>query len=179
MRVIGRYFTIGATLGSVSGLVMLVLIWAWMTLHLGLFGFLVGWIPAGLAAAAAWLTMVLFWGPILIVGAMISAALLLLRAHPGREWTVREPPAASDSDERSTDAAPERETDQAEPPDAEYAPPATSPSPPPIRPGDQAATIVPPATAAPLATPAPSPRPSEDLNSDAAAAGDTSHRPQR
>jgi len=178
MRVIGRYFAIGATLGSVSGLVLLVLVWAWMTLHLGVFGFLVGWIPAGLAAVAVWLSMVLLWGPILLVGAMISAALLVLRAHPGREWPAREPPAASDSDERSTDAAPPRETGRAEPPEAEYAPPAPSPSPP-IPAGDQAATSVPPAAPPPLTTPAPSLRPSEDLNSDAAAAGDTSHRPQR
>ena len=41
MRVIGRYFAMGATLGSVSGLVALVLIWTWMTVHLGVFGFLI------------------------------------------------------------------------------------------------------------------------------------------
>ncbi len=180
MRVIGRYFAIGATLGSVSGLVVLVLIWTWMTMHLGLFGFLIGWIPAGLAAAALWLTMVLFWGPILIVGAMISAALLVLRAHPGRDWSVREPPASSDSDERSTDTAPPRDAGPAEAPDVEQAPPAAAaPAPSPTSPADQSASSAPSASPAPLATPAPNPRPPEDLNSDAAAAGDTSRKPQR
>jgi len=178
MRVIGRYFTIGATLGSVSGLVLLVLIWTWMTVHLGLFGFLVGWIPAGLAAAALWLTMVLFWGPILIVGAMISAALLVLRVHPARDWPVREPPEARDSEERSTDEATPRETGPTEPRDAQAAQGAATPQPPPIAPADQAA-IVAPANPTPQATPAPNPRPSEDLGGDAAAAGDTSRKPQR
>jgi len=180
MRVIGRYFSIGATLGSVSGLVMLVLVWTWMTVHLGLLGFLVGWIPAGLAAAALWLAMVVFWGPILIVGAMISAALLVLRAHPGRDWSIHEPPAASEADDRSTGGASPREADPAIPREAQSEPPATAAPQPPLGPlENQAATAVPPASPAAPAAPAPNTRQPEDLGGDAAAAGDTSRKPRR
>src|SRR5580700_5331313 len=102
MRVVGRYFAIGASLGSVTGLVTLVLVWGWMTIHLGLFGFLVGWIPGGLAAGALWLIMVVLWAPILIVALMVAAGLLAWGLHPGherhwREW--RETPPQSESDE--------------------------------------------------------------------------------
>ena len=38
MRSIARYFAAGAKLGSVAGLIVLVLIWAWFTLHLGAWG---------------------------------------------------------------------------------------------------------------------------------------------
>ena len=174
MRLIGRYFAVGATLGSVSGLVVLVLIWTWMTIHLGLLGFLIGWIPAGLAAAGVWLAMVVFWGPILVVGAMVSAELLLIRSHPGRDWSFRESPAASGPDEApaTTDAdgasrQPEGET-----------PITPTPASPPISSTDQ------PIAAAPLPGLAPPPpparpfpshvTPSDDLGGDAAAAGDTS-----
>jgi hypothetical protein len=185
MRVIGRYFAMGATLGSVSGLVALVLIWTWMTIHLGVFGFLVGWIPAGLAAAALWLVMVLFWGPILIVGAMISLTLLLFRGHPGRDWSPREPPAASEPDEvpapPETDA-PRDAAAPAAPAPADEAPPMTpAPAPPP-------AMSPPPASPPPLSAPSPGPTPPppaprarapESLDADADAAGDTSRKPPR
>ena len=181
MRVIGRYFAMGATLGSVSALVALVLIWTWMTVHLGVIGFLFGWIPAGLAAAALWVVMVLFWGPILIVGAMASLILLLLRGHPARDWSPREPPASSEPDE--TPAPPETEAPRdaapSEPrPPTEESPAAPAP-PPPAPPADQPAVSTPPPSA-----PAPPPstartRPPEDLGGDAAATGDTSRKPPR
>lgn len=181
MRVIGRYFAIGATLGSVSGLIVLVLIWIWMTVHLGLLGFLVGWVPAGLAAAALWLTMVLFWAPILIVGAMISAMLLALRPHHGRDWPAHEPPPISEPDERPIDAAPSPEVGPTAPLGAEDQAPPAAAQPSLEPPAGQTATDAPPTSpAAPIAPAlAPNARPSEDLGGDAAAAGDTSRKPRR
>jgi outer membrane biosynthesis protein TonB len=190
MRIVGRYFATGATLGSIGGLVALVLIWSWMTLHLGLFGFLVGWIPAGLVAAAVWITMVVFWAPILVLSTVIGMIVLALGDHHDRERDWAAPPAARPPEEAPapTDQAP---TDEAPPHDAP--PPAeAAPEPPPpdvVPPAPPRADI--PAPAAPpvlSAQPPPAPpseapprkaRPTDDLGGDAAAAGDTSRsRPQ-
>jgi hypothetical protein len=195
MRVVGRYFAIGATLGSVSSLVALVLIWGWMTIHLGLLGFAFGWIPAGLAAGLLWLAMVVFWGPVLIVGAMVAAALVVLTSHErhGRGW--EEPPTVASPEERFA-PAPETEDPQTEGPGAEApAEPATPPArevetapPAPLPPiGQSSGPLSPsqepgassPASAAPAAPPAAQQRPPDDLGGDAAAAGDTSRRPRR
>jgi hypothetical protein len=198
MRVIGRYFAIGATLGSVSSLVALVLIWGWMTIHLGLLGFALGWIPAGLTAGLLWLAMVVFWGPVLVVGAMVAAALVVLTSHHphGRAW--REPPAVASPEERLAPAPepnePQTESPGAEAPaepitpparEAETAPPAPrtplppiGPSPAPLTPSQEPGAS-PPASAAPTAPPTTRQRPSDDLGGDAAAAGDTSRKPRR
>jgi hypothetical protein len=180
MRVVGRYFAIGATLGSVTSLVALVLIWTWMTIHFGLFGFLIGWIPAGLVAAALWLTMVVFWGPILMVGAMASLGLLLFAGHPRHHWSL--PP---DEGREPDMSAPPADTAQAPDTDlpaihqsAEEAPVAPAPTPPP--PGASSAEPPPASVSTPSARPAHrESRPSDDLGGDAAATGDTSRKPPR
>jgi hypothetical protein len=189
MRVVGRYFAVGASLGSVSGLVALVLIWSWMTIHLGLLGFLVGWIPAGLAAGAIWLTMVVFWGPVVVVAAMIAAALLVFGAHGhrGRDWDTRSPDSEPEvapsppETEAPRDAAPPRTDPEPEPaPLASPPAPAETPSVPPFESAPLPETPSPPAT--PVTKPAPPPRsrpPTDELGGDAAAAGDTSRRHPR
>ena len=178
MRIVGRYFAIGATLGSVSGLVALVLIWVWLTVHLGVFGLLLGWIPGAVVAVALWLTMVVFWGPILFVGAMTSLSLVLLRVHPGHGWSAPAPFVEHPSEDqihapRDTDAAPEAG------PDIQPQSPAETSS---LEPTPPAET--PPAGQGPEAAPSPAPTPKaapaargplEDLG-DAAAAGDTSRK---
>ncbi|HEX4181141.1 MAG TPA: hypothetical protein VHY32_10155 [Caulobacteraceae bacterium] len=185
----GRYFATGATLGSISGLVALVLIWSWMTIHLGLLGFLVGWIPAGLAAAAVWVTMVVFWVPVLVIGVLIAMIALALGGgrHHDRDWET--PPVASPPREAPAplpippeEAAPR---DDAPPPEQEQTappPPVTAPPPPPEAPPLSASPKTPPsapATPPPAPPRTPNSRQTEDLGSDAAAAGDTSHtRPQ-
>jgi len=183
MRVVGRYFAIGATLGSVSALVALVLIWTWMTVHLGVLGFLLGWIPAGLAAAALWLAMALFWGPILIVGALMPLVLLALHAHAVRHRSWETPPAVSEPETPpAADADAPREADRqaSHEPSADTTlsppPPGAPPlSPPPNSPENALAPATPGANAA--IPPPPQPRSSDDLGGDAAAAGDTSHKP--
>jgi hypothetical protein len=184
MRIVGRYFAVGATLGSVASLATLVLIWSWMAIHLGVLGFLLGWIPAGLAAAAVWLIMVVFWGPIVVVAAMVVAALLAWTISGGREHAWREPPAASEPDEAPTPPAPEEfhppgPRDQPEPPPVE-APPAAAP---PEQPDESPAPGAPPVSSAPPAPPprtlVPRGRQTDDLGGDAAAAGDTSRKPPR
>ena len=184
MRLVGRYFGIGATLGSVTGLLTLVLVWGWMTIRLGVLGFLLGWIPAGLAAAALWLAMVVFWGPILVVGTMIALVLALISQGRHRAWdrTWDAPPeasapgeaAASSQTDAQRDAAPAHDTATPPPAEAPIAPPAPLEIPAP-NPSSAAAS-------APFSAPAPAPprgRSPEDLGGDAAAAGDTSRkRPQ-
>ncbi len=173
MRIVGRYFAIGATLGSVSGLVALVLIWTWLTIHMGVLGLLLGWIPAGIAGAALWLAMVVLWGPVLIVGAMISLGLLLLRAHTWRDGSAPESPTDRPSDEvhgsRHPDTTDEPgpsfdQTPAAPPPALSASGPAEGPAP--------SSSPTAPAPPAPRAAP-------DDLGGDAAAAGDTSRRPPR
>jgi hypothetical protein len=183
MRLIGRYFAVGATLGSVMGFAALVLIWGWMTIHLGVLGFLLGWIPAGIAAATLWLAMVVFWGPILVVGTMIVMVLALFAhgSHDGWRRPRDEPPEASEpGDASSPHAEAPREVAPAPMPETAAPPPAESPLTPPAPPLPPSAAPTTPLTA-PLA-PAPTPpraRPSDDLGGDAAAAGDTSRkRPQ-
>jgi uncharacterized membrane protein len=195
MRVVGRYFSIGATLGSVSGLVALLLIWGWMTIHLGVLGFAFGWIPAGLAAGLLWLTMVVFWAPVLIIGTIAAAALVMLTHHGrhGKAW--EEPPAATTPEERLAPAPEEEEprtlgtepeapaSPAAREVEAEPPPPATPLPPIGLAPGSlgepPASGAPPPASAAPPAEANPQQRPSDDLGSDAAAAGDTSRKPRR
>lgn len=190
MRVVGRYFAIGGALGSVSGLVVLVLIWTWMTVHLGLLGFLVGWVPAGLAAAAVWLVMVVFWGPVLIVGAMISLALLLLGVRGGHHRDWDEAPAAREPEEAPAppvteaprDAAAPTPQERPEEPPALLAPPPTPGPPAPPGAGEPSSGPATQPSVQPRALSAPSPRarPSDDLGGDAAAAGDTSRpRPRQ
>jgi hypothetical protein len=183
MRVVGRYFAIGASMGSVAALVSLVVVWGWMTIHLGLFGFLVGWIPAGLIAAAIWLIMVPFWGPVLIVGVMIAVGMAVWGVHLGRERHWREwpePPAAVEPDDANAPptegpAAGDMprpsfsEHDQISQPPAETAP--TAPlAEPPAPPGLAAA---PGQAQGPRAV---APSAHDDLGGDAAAAGDTTRK---
>jgi hypothetical protein len=184
MRVVGRYFAIGASLGSVTGLVSLVLVWGWMTIHFGLFGFLVGWIPAGLIAAALWLIMVALWGPLLIVGMLVAVGLLAWSLHSGRDrhWRDwREPPVAAEPEDG---AAPPTEpsADGSPPPappglGAAQAPPADA-APAPATPNPGAPPPSAPTTSPSSEKPAPRAEPpaADDLGGDAAAAGDTSRR---
>jgi hypothetical protein len=176
MRIVGRYFVIGATLGSVSGLVALVLVWTWLTIHLGPLGLLLGWIPAGVVAAGLWLAMVIFWGPILIVGAMVSMVLLMLRAHTGLGWSrwERAPDHPSEAvyGPRDAEAPPPPNSDRQI--GSEPLPESVSP------PSGQAGDAPAPSAAEPQTQPAAAAAATtDDLGGDAAAAGDTSHRRQR
>jgi hypothetical protein len=174
MRVVGRYFAIGATLGSVTGFAALVLIWVWLSIHLGFFGLLLGWIPGGVVGAFLWLMMVVFWGPILIVGAMVSLGLVLLRAHAWRGEGSWEAAPARPSNEvhgsRDMEAAP----DASSPVDEQ--PAAAAPAEPAQTPSGQAVLAEPSSS---QAAPTPLQTPSDDLGGDAAAAGDTSHKHPR
>jgi hypothetical protein len=185
MGIVSRYFGAGATLGSMSALVVLVLVWAWMTIHLGPIGFLVGWIPAGLAAFATWLVMTLFWGPLTVLAILIALALLAL----GGPRRVSETPPVVAPEAEPT--APEVEAPGAPsaPPDAlPAAPPtpATPVSPDPASPPPGAAPTgsiegapIPATPTSRPTTPTRKGAPRDDLGADAAAAGDTSHsRPQ-
>lgn len=182
MGIVSRYFGTGATLGSMSAFLVLALVWAWMTIHLGPIGFLIGWIPAGFAAVVTWLVMTLFWGPLTVLAVLIVVALLALSGR-GR---FRETPSATPPE--AAPVAPEIEAPRDMPQSSDVIPTAPSPSLAPVSPD---ATPAPadaapagPAEAAP-APPTPTPRssapirmaaPRDDLNADAAAAGDTSHR---
>jgi hypothetical protein len=177
MRVVGRYFAIGATLGSVTGFAALVLIWVWLSIRLGFFGLLLGWIPGGVVGAFLWLMMVVFWGPILIVGAMASLALVLLRAHAWRGGTSWDETPARPSDEVHGSHDMEASPDAASPPVDEQ--PAAAPAGEPVTPPSGQAAPPEPSSSQAAPAPAPIQTPSDDLGGDAAAAGDTSHKHPR
>jgi len=187
MRILGRYFAIGAALGSAFGLAALVVIWGWLSIHLGLLGFLVGWIPGGLVAVAIWLIMVVFWAPLLLVGGIAAILWLALIASADREdrgetWPAPPPPVERAPPEPEPPYVPPAERDQgdslAPPPPPPPFPGADAPAPPENAPQTPpaAAPLTPPSSARPRAEPAPQRPQTDDLGSDAAAAGDTSHK---
>ena len=177
----GGYFKIGASLGSIVALVVLAVVWFWLAAHMGGAGLMLGWIPAGLIAVLVWLVMVVFWAPILIIVAIALMGVVIVVLAPGHGRSGDEPPAAEQPDDRAA------------PPDAESTPenfPSARPVQPPLtpplassgEPAGEAASGAPAPSAAPRPKPRPhrvEPPPTDDLGSDAAAAGDTTARAHR
>jgi hypothetical protein len=173
----GGYFKIGASLGSIVALVVLAVVWFWLAAHMGGAGLMLGWIPAGLIAVLVWLVMVVFWAPILVIVAIALIGVVMVVVLPGHGRSREEPPAAEQPDDRTG------------PPDAESMPESFPPArsiPPPLassgEPAGEAASGAPAPSTAPRPKPRPhrvEPPPTDDLGSDAAAAGDTTARAHR